>query len=223
MNHSWRFMDIRVQRIGDANNNMNRIINANIRCGRISNPTERDETINFSDFTMSSLLENDDLGNFMKYEDVARSYKGEAQGRLASNVMTDIMRHFDGIDVFGTQFDFSTLAYGMVLYGDNEHANFTTTHEEGKIKITAHNGTPKDYEATVENLASTLIVHEWYGHGVLKYGNNRRMFGIPLPNHYKVYEKVMLYDSFFKKTTPKYKESVYEKYKLYRNKEKLWP
>ena len=43
MNHSWRFMDIRVQRIGDANNNMNRIINANIRCGRISNPTERTE------------------------------------------------------------------------------------------------------------------------------------------------------------------------------------
>ena len=41
MNHLWRFMDIRVQRIGDANNNMNRIINTNIRCGRISTPTER--------------------------------------------------------------------------------------------------------------------------------------------------------------------------------------
>ena len=172
---------------------------------------------------MTYLLENDDLGNFIRYEDVARSYTGEAQGRLASNVMTDIMRHFDGIDVYWVTFDFSTLAYGMVLYGDNKRANFATTHNGEQIEITAYNGTPKDYEATVENLASTLIVHEWFGHGVLNYGSNRKLFGLLLPNHYKVYEKVIDFLPFFNKTTPQYKHSVKNKYNLYRKNERLWP
>ena len=161
---------------------------------------------------MTYLLENDDLGNFIRYEDVARSYTGEAQGRLASNVMTDIMRKLDkfaGFDIIGIKFDFSTLAYGKVLYGEDDNANFSTNHVDGKIKITAYNGTPKDYEATVENLASSLIVHEWFGHGILNYGSHRKLSdNTPAPNHEEVYRLVMNNNSLFGQTTLKYKVFV---------------
>ena len=49
-------------------------------------------------------------------------------------------------------------------------------HDEGRI--VAHENIGGDYEATVENLSASLLVHEWYSHGIKGYGdanNNHRL------------------------------------------------
>ena len=54
------------------------------------------------------------------------------------------------------------------------------------------------YEATVENIISSAIYHEWYGHHVCGYSDRNK-------NHYKCYEASRTCP-FYDKTTPAYKE-----------------
>lgn len=177
--------------------------------------------LDFSQYSIDYLLHSDESFYLFTYEYVATHYEGKAMENFVSNVMTDIVTHFNGIDVYGTRFDINTLYNKKIEYEEMDGTNFHETLKDGKISIKASKPISRFYEATVENLASSLIVHEWYGHGVRRYGKRHKTLLIPTPNHHKVYELVKGYDKFFKKTTPKYKSFVNKNWLKYYNEEQL--
>lgn len=80
------------------------------------------------------------------------------------------------------------------------------------------------YESTVENIASSIIVHEWFSHGMKKYSDDKK-------NHRFAYMNVIDYYKLWKNTTTKYKIFVLKKLIKYTIKEtnqkyvdkKYWP
>ena len=91
----------------------------------------------------------------------------------------------------------------------------------GQIKISFSNAVPEGYEATVENLISTIIVHEWGGHGLLKWGTHHKMWlFFPAPNHHQVYDLVRTKNRLYPRVTSKYRKFVNKMYDYYYDKEK---
>ena len=78
-------------------------------------------------------------------------------------------------------------------------------------------GRINSYEGTVENYSTSMIVHEWYCHGVYTLGDNHKdAKGRPVPNHSKVYSTVMKDKLFYPKTTKKYQSFVQEQCNFYK-------
>ena len=154
---------------------------------------------------------------FKTYDEVERSYTGKAKANFESNVLNNVVSHFNGIKVFGDRtFNTSTLKNGKIGFSIKESSNFTTLRKHNGIKtqIDAHENVTSDYEGTVENFAASIIIHEWYSHGEYKIGSTYR-------NHYKAYLNVMKDKIFYPKTTKKYKEFIENNYKDYlKNKNK---
>ena len=179
------------------------------------------ENINFSDFSIDDLVgKNSDYSPyFMTFDDVVSSYTGEALQNLTTNVYNNILEHFEGIKVFGDKrFSLSTIEDGKIVFTKNDKSNFTTYHgtDKRKIRMQAH-GRINSYEGTVENYATSMIVHEWYCHGVYTLGDNHKdAKGRPAPNHSKVYSIVMQDKLFYPKTTKKYKSFVQEQCDFYK-------
>ena len=126
--------------------------------------------VDFSKYKMKDLLHSGLGSYFVTYEAAVNSLKGENQNNFVSRVYTHIAKQFDGVDVFGNgkTFDFSTIYKGKIDHEVIRDANFGTKRmPNGQIKISFSNAVPEGYEATVENLISTIIVHEWGGHSVL--------------------------------------------------------
>lgn len=84
---------------------------------------------------------------------------------------------------------------------------------EDHIRIVAHENVGKDYEATIENLSSSLINHEWYSHGIKHFGDAKG-------NHRLAYRNVMNDNVYYPRTTEKYKEFIKKQYDYYKGKEK---
>ena len=85
-----------------------------------------------------------------------------------SNIFTDVVSHFEGLQVFDETFSMNSID-GSVIYCDpTMQSNWKTTMPEGRI---TGSGYFTSYEATVENIASTVIVHEWYSHFKKQFGN----------------------------------------------------
>ena len=168
------------------------------------------DNIEFKRQNIETILKNDDLGNFMTFEAVEAAYTGNAKANLVSNIMSDIVRHAEGTHVFEYSFSISTLHKGRIGFSLDNKSHFTTEKRRGedKIRIVAHDDIGKDYEATVENLLSSLIPHEWYSHGVKGYGTNTS-------DHRFAYENVMKDPVFYPKTTAKYKQFIKKNYNHY--------
>jgi RHS repeat-associated protein len=177
------------------------------------------DNLKFEDMTMDELL-NMNNPDLMTYDKFARSYSSNALSGFVSNVMTDIMQQFEGVNIFGTKFDISNLYKGKVEYKERENSSFVTEILNGQIHIIANRPISPDYEATVENLASSLIVHEWHGHGIMGYGSyHTNSFGEVHPNHHLVYKKVMDFTPFSSKTTFRYLLFLNNRYNYYLMKE----
>ncbi len=88
-----------------------------------------------------------------------------------------------------------------------------TLRERGKIKLTVYlwGGSADSELRTVSNVENTFI-HEFIGHGVLKYSDRAG-------THHKAYELQMNHPSW-EGTTPDFKENQIEKYYEYKSKEK---
>ena len=159
----------------------------------------------------------------MTFDDVASSYTGVALQNFTTNVYNNILEHFEGVKVFGDKrFSLSTVEDGKIVFTENDKSNFTTYHgtDKRKIRMQAH-GKINSYEGTVENYATSMIVHEWYCHGVYTLGDNHKdAKGRPDPNHSKVYSIVTQDKLFYPKTTEKYKSFVKEQYYFYKIKKR---
>ena len=172
------------------------------------------ETMDWQKQTMDDILEKDDVGNFLTFEAVESSYSGDAKANFVSKVMTDIVGHAENKKIFEYSFSTSTLYRGGIGFSLKSGSYFTTEKRKGenKIRIDAHEDIGRDYEATVENLSASLLVHEWYSHGVKGYGDANN-------NHRLAYSNVMRDKTFYPKTTIKYKNFVRNMYNKYKNRE----
>ena len=175
------------------------------------------EKVNFSKYEMKDLLKSGLATKFAKYENAVKALSEEKLGNFVSKVFTHMAKQFDGVDVFGNgkTFDFSTIKGGKIGYKQKEGTSFETYHSHGKIAIDANRPISPNYEATVENLMSSIIIHEWAGHGLLYY-NDAKWFR--KSKHHLAYNLVKQNNKFYYRTTNKYKYFINKQYNKYKNK-----
>ena len=176
------------------------------------------ENIDFNKYDINYLTDQSgDYGfDFKTYDEVEQSYTGTALSNFVSNVLNNVVSHFNGIKILDDKiFNTSELKDGEIKFSIKKGSNFSTLMKHGNVKaqVDAHQKITESYEGTVENLASSIIVHEWYSHGQYKVGSQFK-------NHYIAYKNVMNDKNFYPKTTKKYKSFVENGYKYYKNKEK---
>ena len=131
-------------------------------------------------------------------------------------------RHYDSVTGrWNTMDKMCEKYYGISPYascGDDPDGNNSIYNSKGGMQ--AH-GRINSYEGTVENYATSMIVHEWYCHGVYTLGDHHKdAKGRPDPNHSKVYSIVTQDKLFYPKTTEKYKSFVKEQYYFYKIKKR---
>ena len=88
-------------------------------------------------------------------------------------------------------------------YISNKKNNSITATESNLIPLEASSGS--FYEATVENIQASVVIHEWYGHLLRKWGNANG-------THHYCYSAI-INDPLFSKTTENYQRFVHNMYK----------
>src|SRR5699024_3267682 len=105
----------------------------------------------------------------------------------------------EGMEIYDETFSMSDLEGGKIHFDSNVSGGWLSTYRRGtgKGKIT---GTDKySYETTVENLQSSIGVHEYYSH--IKKNQGSRTFS----SHRLAYKNVINFKSLWNNTTDKYK------------------
>ncbi len=163
------------------------------------------EDIDFGNYSIDYLLEEYGY-SLLTYDNVEENYRNtNKHGEFVSNVMTDIAQHFDGIAIFGETFKMSKIQSQAIAYEFKEgQGGFTTEsylNSERLPNIIARGYTSSKFEGTVENFASCILVHEWYSHDILGYGDKNK-------NHHKSYETQERDTLFYPYTTDNFKSFV---------------
>gem|GEM_PF-652156 len=154
--------------------------------------------IDFSQFTAKELQET--YAGIYNYNDVLQG-NGKAPSMsddAHSNLLTNFARHFEGTQIYDETFSLETIKDHIIKFDRSIPGYWGTYGSTSEIIFTGRT----DYEATVENFAATLLVHEWYTHAMKKDGEGNR-------RHRLAYKNVMNYYPFWKNTTRRYKEFVY--------------
>ena len=119
-------------------------------------------------------------------------------------VWNHILSRFEGLGVMGQTFRMSSLVGEGLSYEKRyDFTWFTKGHGYGNIEIYG-TGYQPEYETTVENLAASVLYHEWYSHGI-------KTFDDSLHNHSGAYSNVMN-SPCWDKTTVRYKEFIQNTY-----------
>lgn len=100
---------------------------------------------------------------------------------------------------------------GGVKYKEGNYnwlASYSKTGDKGNIFGSGQYG----YESTVENIQSSIVIHEYISHIQYKFGDDTK-------SHRMSYLLTMSTGSLWNSTTKKYKEFVWKQYNLYKNNE----
>ena len=143
----------------------------------------------------------------------AEYYDYDSHDKLSSDskekMYKTILSHFDGTSIG----DYTFCSEDMnVVYNTSAKGNFNTNMRTPFFKLTvtdkyAMRKTELEpnifartgwYEATVENIAATVIYHEWYGHFCERWTGE---------NHWRCYQSVQQ-SPLFSQTTASYQENV---------------
>ena len=164
------------------------------------------------DFSRYSAYELTQLGLVKRLGEVSNQLSIDAM--LA--IINHVMGHFNGTVIFDETFDTSRIKGGKIPYYydyPNDDGTYWVTkfkrYQNGAIvypnppEIYWVNDFTDKYEATVENIGSTVLVHEWYSHGIMHYGDLDN-------NHSLAYQNVINYKPLWNKTTEKYKRFVFK-------------
>ena len=117
-----------------------------------------------------------------------------------SKIWTHVVSHFEGMRVYDEIFSMNSIRDAQISYEERNGASWVTYYKEDPIykpKIVGSGG--YSYETTVENIASSVIVHEWYSHGK-KYNSDE------YKSHRLAYKNVINFKRLWNKTTDKYKK-----------------
>lgn len=146
------------------------------------------ERVNFSQMTEQQILDN--MVVFL-YDEISQNIDNDVK----SKIWTHVVSHFDGMLVYDEIFSLSELTNNKISYKYRRGSNWVTNMRTNEISGSGHF---KNYEATVENIASSIIVHEWYSHVKKRNHDN-------LKSHRLAYKNVINFKKLWNKTTDKYK------------------
>ena len=146
------------------------------------------EDIDFSSMTEQEALLYEGVDS---YDNIRNSLSEEAR----SNIWTNIVSHFEGLRVYDEKFSLASITDNRIGFGGEGAWN--TYMKSGHIK----GSDLYKYETTVENIASSIIVHEWYSHLMKRNGNKMR-------SHRLAYKNVINYKPLWNETTDAYKGFV---------------
>ena len=143
-----------------------------------------------------------DVYSYSQYKGLANSsFVEKISGEAMADMWTTIINHFEGSVFFNTMFSLSNLKNRKINFDGSLDANWQTEiSNQGDIMITG-SGKFDNYEFTVENVASSIISHEWYTHAIERIGFNGN-------NHSRAYMNTILNVPLWNGTTERYKKFV---------------
>ncbi|NLN26200.1 MAG: hypothetical protein GX163_11285, partial [Bacteroidetes bacterium] len=123
---------------------------------------------------------------------------GNLSDDTKSKIWTDIVSKMEGMEIYDETFSMSDLEGGKIHFGSS--GNWSIPEKDlGKRKGTISGSGNYIYETTVENIQSSVIVHEWYSHIMKGQG------GKNLKSHRLAYKNVINFKPLWDKTTEAYK------------------
>ena len=155
--------------------------------------------LNFEDLTTEELYLN--YSSFVLPFDTMREYN-EISPEAQSKIWTHIVSQFDGMQVYDEVFSMSDVRGGKIYYaelGNNTSWRTIFSTKNPNFKPIIIGSGIYDYESTVENIASSVIVHEWYSHGVKHNASS-------LKSHRLAYKNVINFKKLWNNTTDSYKQ-----------------
>ena len=159
------------------------------------------DDIDFSNMTKEEALMNNDIDT---YDNQRINMTNDSK----SNIWTHVASQFEGLHVYDEVFSMSSIKDEKIGFEENGNGSWVTNYRINSIR-----GTDRySYESTVENLASSIIVHEWYSHRMKKNGDKMK-------SHRLAYKNVINYKYFWNKTTDNYKGFNVRKLRKYTMKE----
>jgi len=153
--------------------------------------------LNFSEMTAMELL---CIQSAQTYDNASNLLSNEAKAKI----WTHIASHFEGLSVYDEKFTMNDFEGNMVHFGNEGAWHSSWATGSGRGTVTGSGG--YSYETTVENVASSIIVHEWYSH--LKKDNRTTM-----NSHRLAYKNVINFKYFWDMTTDAYKKFNLEELK----------
>ena len=162
-------------------------------------------------------IENDELQNLSAevvslyggyFDDVASQLSNDAQEKIVKHIISQ----YSDLDL-SQNYGFNALDLASKIKYDTDgskvgNTNFATMRSKsGKSPTVFYfRHSDKSYEFTVENITSSLVYHEWYGHNVMGYGTPDQMkTAHDGGTHYGCYLSVMI-SPLWGRTTPSYQE-----------------
>ncbi len=155
--------------------------------------------INFESYTRKMLEEN--MSDYFRtYDTVNGSNRDGLSNDTKSKIWTDLVSHFEGTQIYDEKFSMSTILGGVIEFKDIGSNHWLSEHNYNEHYGSIRGGDryKESYETTVENLASSIIVHEWYTH-------IRKDAGKRFKSHRLAYKNVINWKPFWDKTTDRYK------------------
>ena len=132
--------------------------------------------------------------NVSTYDNVRDLLSNEAK----SNIWTNIAAHFAGKRFFDEIFSMDDLIGGKIHFGGTGYWNANYVVRSGRGTISGADRYGDSFETTVENIASSIIIHEWYSH--IRKNNSE-----DLKSHRLAYKNTINDPVFWEKTTDAYK------------------
>ncbi len=167
-----------------------------------------ENAINFSSLTFDQCLSN-------QWDNIFTLDITTLENDALSNIWTDIVSRFEGLQVFDETFSLSTISDGKIQAGYIKDGHWETDGSytrSFKPPIIRGYGSTRPYENTVENIASSLIVHEWYSHAMKGTHDVYK-------SHRLAYKNVINFKYLWDKTTYNYKKFVLTQLQYYTLKE----
>ena len=158
---------------------------------------------NFSNLSKEELYRKDD--DAMPYSLANTTMKDDAKSKM----YTHIVSQYEGESVLGMIFSMDDVHDGKIKFDKTKPGNWCTTYETisglgdgSDIYATDHY--LQTYEATVENILSSLIFHEWFSHKIQGCGDKTG-------NHQQAYQNVMD-GALWGSTTDNYQNFIQKKF-----------
>lgn len=157
------------------------------------------------EFSKMSALELE-ISGVNKYDDIVLS------NSVIEKIWTHIASNYEGVGIYDEVFSLKDLKGNKIHYNRDIDANWISSFylSSGEGKISGSN--LYSYESTVENIASSIIVHEWYSH--IKKENRDGM-----KSHRLAYKNVINFKALWDKTTDAYKGFNMRQLRFYTEKE----
>lgn len=170
--------------------------------------------IDFSKYSESEILKKFDVTPFDSMRGGCIDSE-RLSGEAMSKIWTHIVSQFEGTTIYDEKFSMNRIPKGVISYedinyqkDDSEKGGWKTWLDEN-LKPSHIVGTGSYlYETTVENVSSSVIVHEWYSHQIKGVNDD-------LKSHRLAYKNVINYKALWNNTTNAYKAFVLEQLRSY--------